>query len=197
MKVARQSAALALSAWLLSSSVQTSAQMPVPPPVEQSTADCSRPVFASDQLVCSDRELRDLDRQLAQGLRQNTALPENDFTESDSQWFKRRSRCAFETEHRSCLLDAYQDRIAIIESAAAAPVRTLAAKCKSFGRVSLGISPTGHMSLHAIKTTALIAVASPAGGQSPWKPALTFMDRGRVFDFKSQAGPSFSCKVTR
>lgn len=197
MKVAKQSAALALSAWLLSSSVQTSAQMPVPPPVEQSTADCSRPVFASDQLVCSDPELRDLDGELARGLRQNTALLENDFVENNSQWFKRRSRCAFEAEHRSCLLDAYQDRLSIIRGAAMTPVRTLAAKCKLLGRVSLGLLPTGHMSLRSIKTTALIAIASPARVQSPWKPALILIDRGRVFDLKSHAGRNFSCRANR
>lgn len=197
MKVAIQSAALALSAWLLSSSVQTSAQMPVPPPVEQSTADCVRPVFASDQLVCSDPELRDLDRQLLQALRLYTALPQNNFVENDREWFKRRSRCAFETEHRSCLLDAYRDRIAIIESEAMTPVRTLAAKCKTLGRMSLGILPTGHMSLHSITTTALIAIASPEGGQSPWKPALAISERGRVFEFKNHAGSNLSCRVNR
>lgn len=197
MKIASLSATLALSAWLLSSSVQATAQTPVPPPIEQSVADCSRPVFASDQLVCSDPELRDLDGQLAQVLRQNTALPDNDFVENDSQWFKRRGRCAFETEHRSCLMGAYQDRLSIISGAAMTPVRTLAAKCKSLGRVSLGVLQTGHMSLRAIKTTALIAVASPVTGQSPWKPVLTTTERGRVFEFKRHVGPNFSCRVNR
>lgn len=197
MKVARLSAALALSAWLLSSSVQTSAQMPVPPPADQSTADCARPVFASDQLVYSDPELRDLDGQLVKGLLQNTASPENDFVENDGEWFKRRSRCAFETEHRGCLLDAYQDRVAIIKGAALAPVRTLTAKCNALGRVSLGVLATGYISLRSIKTKALVAIASPARGQSPWKPLLTTTERGRVFEFKSHAGSNLSCRVNR
>lgn len=33
----------------------------VPPPIAQRSADCAHPVYASDQLVCTDPELRAID----------------------------------------------------------------------------------------------------------------------------------------
>jgi len=46
---------------------------PVPPPIAQWSADCERPSYAVDQLICSDPELTALDRQLGSLLRRVAA----------------------------------------------------------------------------------------------------------------------------
>lgn len=86
----------------------------VPPPVEQLTANCVAPVFASDQLVCADPELRALDDQLRRILAARAGIQGLELEESDYQWFLRRSRCAFQEEHRACLLQAYRERLALL-----------------------------------------------------------------------------------
>jgi uncharacterized protein len=45
---------------------------PIAPPLALYTADCVRPTFATDQLICDDPSLRELDRDLAAML---NALP--------------------------------------------------------------------------------------------------------------------------
>ncbi|WP_226019553.1 hypothetical protein [Novosphingobium sp. FKTRR1] len=88
---------------------------PVPPPQEQTTADCAHPVYASDQLVCADPSLRQLDQQLADRLR-TTSLDDALLLEGDVLWFRRRSRCAFQTDHRQCLLTAYNERLGLLSA---------------------------------------------------------------------------------
>lgn len=197
MKIARCSATLALSAWLLSSSAQTSAQMPVPPPAEQISADCARPIFASDQLVCGDTELRQLDRKLAQTVSQNAALRSTEFIEDGSQWFKRRSRCAFEADHRGCLVAAYQDRITIIEGGSSTSDRGVPGKCKLLGRVSVSRLSNGYLVVRSVNDGAFIAIASTSSGSTVWKSMLSYSERGHIIDFSSQDGRKFSCKVKR
>jgi uncharacterized protein len=87
----------------------------VPPPVEQRTANCIAPVFASDMLVCSDPELRALDDQLRTILAARAGIHPPGLEEDDSQWFPRRSRCAFQEAHRACLLQAYRERLALLQ----------------------------------------------------------------------------------
>jgi hypothetical protein len=53
---------------LQSVSSPISAAQAIPPPPVQSVADCERPTYASDQLVCADAELLALDRELRDGL---------------------------------------------------------------------------------------------------------------------------------
>jgi uncharacterized protein len=106
----------------------------VPPPVEQYTADCARPVYASDQLVCSDAELRSLDDRLALLLKDKPMLAQrsgSDFYEAQPAWFKRRSVCAMQVEHRACLAAAYEERIRVIEVVGTnAPVQSRPKRCK-------------------------------------------------------------------
>lgn len=195
MLSASRSAALAVSSGWLACAAPASAQMPVPPPVEQSTADCARPTYASDQLVCTDPELRQMDAQLAEVLRIPAALTGTSRIESDGEWFKRRSRCAFETDHRLCLLQSYRDRLALIESATQSPARTLEVTCPTWGRVDIDEMPNGYMFLRTKKEQALKALASPASGQSSWKPAWTVTRRLRYLDFTSHEGRRISCKT--
>lgn len=197
MKIARVFIGLAASAWLLSSSVQSCAQAPVPPPAEQWTADCSRPVYASDHLLCADSELQAWDARLAQALQGHSPLNAGNFIEDNSQWFKRRSRCAFESDHRGCLLDAYSDRVAIVEGAVMDPVRTLAAQCRTLGAVTFGMLPSGHISLRSQDSGTLVAIAHAPARGSAWKPMLRFTQTGRAYIFKSYDGRKFTCKTNR
>jgi hypothetical protein len=85
----------------------------VPPPPEQLTADCEAPTFASDMLVCEDAGLRELDRSLALRIEQREdAETGASADESDQDWFTRSRLCAFETDHRECLVTAYCLRLA-------------------------------------------------------------------------------------
>lgn len=110
---------LAWGLWAITSAAGQPSAFAVPPPVEQLTADCNRPVYASDQLVCDDGVLRSLDAQLASQVRDKPHLGTLDGTtyyETQSVWFKRRSLCAMKPGHRQCLLAAYAERIRILDA---------------------------------------------------------------------------------
>jgi uncharacterized protein len=96
----------------------------IPPPPDQQTADCIRPTYATDALVCADPALLETDRQLvrlydaaaAAGLRIDGVL-----TESSSEWLRRRSLCAFSANHRACVEAAYRERMSVVLALMAAP----------------------------------------------------------------------------
>lgn len=96
-------------------SADSSLASPVPPPIEQSTANCAAPVYASDQLVCATPSLIMQDQRLKSLLDDRMQLSGDAFLESDSGWFKRRSMCAMLATHAACLADAYAERIEILE----------------------------------------------------------------------------------
>jgi len=80
----------------------------VPPPPVRLATDCAEPVYASDQLVCDDAELRELNRLLAEWIGAKVAEgAAADAAESDEEWFRRSRMCAFEADHRGCLRTAY------------------------------------------------------------------------------------------
>lgn len=85
----------------------------VPPPMPQSTADCSRPVYASDLLVCADPVLGAIDRDLRTRVLSRPA-PVGRWIEDPESWFRRSRLCAMKAEHRICLLQAYRERIALM-----------------------------------------------------------------------------------
>jgi uncharacterized protein len=95
----------------------------VPPPPDQQTADCIRPTYATDVLVCGDPALLETDRQLvrlydaaeAAGLRIEGVV-----TESSTEWLRRRSLCAFSANHRECVEAAYRERISVVQALMAA-----------------------------------------------------------------------------
>lgn len=94
---------------------------PVPPPVAQSRADCTQPTYASDMLVCTSPELLALDARMAsllpgEGIGSEANGPA--LLESQSDWFKRRSMCAFQARHAECLRAAYDERISVLEALA-------------------------------------------------------------------------------
>lgn len=88
----------------------------VPPPPVQVTADCAAPTYASDQLVCQDSELLELDRVLGGLIASRNATAAGSVTaESDEEWYRRSRMCAFEDDRRDCLLAAYCLRIAWLD----------------------------------------------------------------------------------
>jgi uncharacterized protein len=93
---------------------------PVAPPAEQVTADCAAPTYATDMLVCDDPGLRALDAELA---RLWGAVPADDpaATQAQAAWFRERSLCAFQEDHRGCAQAAYRARIAALRPGAASP----------------------------------------------------------------------------
>lgn len=183
--------------YALSSSAQILAQTPVPPPSEQVTADCAKPVYASDQLVCGDSELRQLDARLSQTLAQPRVVPIGPFQESDAQWFKRRSRCAFEAEHRRCLIEAYAERISATEAPTLDIPGAKTAICKNFGnirRVSIG-KTAGNQVFIKGEGAQLLALAVPKSNGSIWQPNISYTQNGGVYNFKTHDGTGFSCKL--
>ena len=90
----------------------------MPPPPAQVSANCIAPTYASDQLVCKDDELRELDHRLFERLSTQSGLRSTAADlDSDEDWFRRSRRCAFEAEHRECLLAAYCLRLALLAGA--------------------------------------------------------------------------------
>jgi uncharacterized protein len=93
---------------------------PVPPPLEQLQADCTRPQYASDTLVCGDAELRAADADVAALASTPPSLAADAIWEDQASWLRRRSLCAFKTDHRDCLVAAYADRLAVLAASARA-----------------------------------------------------------------------------
>jgi hypothetical protein len=90
----------------------------VPPPPVQVTANCAAPAYASDQQVCQDSELLELDRMLGELIASRNAAAAGPATaESDEEWFRRSRMCAFEGDQRDCLRAAYCLRIAWLDRA--------------------------------------------------------------------------------
>lgn len=87
----------------------------LPPPLDQVTAACDAPGYASDTLVCDDMELRKLDQLLLGKInRKRNLLPGSTDAESDKDWFRRSRLCAFESDHRNCMLAAYCLRLTML-----------------------------------------------------------------------------------
>lgn len=91
----------------------------VPPPPEQVSANCDAPTYASDQLVCHDPELLELDRRMRALLTRldlEVLAAAGSDVESQASWFRRRSLCAFADAHTACLRAMYVDRISALEA---------------------------------------------------------------------------------
>lgn len=85
----------------------------VPPPLPLRTADCARPVYASDRLVCTDPDLRRVDAELALALARGGERTGR-WIEDGEAWFRRSRMCAMKVDHRQCLVEAYQERRVVL-----------------------------------------------------------------------------------
>lgn len=96
--------------------VQAAMAQQVPPPVSQVSADCVAPVYATDRLVCADPVLRPLDTEMLD-LWDRISATRNGNQAEQVAWFRRRSLCAFDPDHRACAMTAYLERIATLRAA--------------------------------------------------------------------------------
>jgi uncharacterized protein len=163
----------------------------VPPPVEQQTADCAAPAYATDQLVCGDPALRAADNALA--VRLGAApVPDSRWAEAQRAWFLRRSRCAFVEDHRGCAEAAYRERRVLLDPPPDTAWRRKAT-CDSPDIASVAI--TGDW-IVLIGPEGDVRGAAWKGAATPdWQPFLAASVRGRKLSFTTAAGDTLRCRI--
>lgn len=190
--MAPKSAGLWLAAAMLCIAGEAGAQVAaVPPPAEQQTADCTAPVFATDQLVCSDPALRALDTELAARLA-DAPEPASRWIEPQWQWFRRRSRCAFAEDHAACAEAAYRERLSLLRPAEEG-AKMLKAACKDPDVAAIAID--GDYALVFDLKGNIRGVATSSGGKTSWQPFLTAEWRGRRVILRTADGTSLTCRT--
>lgn len=166
---------------------------PVPPPAEQQTADCHNPVYASDQLVCSDPALKALDSALAAALARVSA-PASVWFEPQEAWFKRRSRCAFAADHALCAAAAYRERLAVLRDLAP-DLKRSPVRCTDSAVTAIAASGDRTVLIGADGRLLGAAVADTARGS--WQPFLTLAKPAPRLKLTAQSGQVLTCRVTR
>ena len=181
----------------------TAALHAVPPPPEQYSADCARPVYASDQLVCQTPELLALDKALASQIAATdnaTFASDNRFTEGHGEWFRRRSLCAMQTDQLSCLRAAYADRSRLIERLGkplpAAGQRFICRLASDRSILQLSFKRPDEV-LIANHTGLVVGMASNGKPISGWRSFLTFQKKQNNMTLTDAQNGSTSCKLTR
>jgi uncharacterized protein len=163
----------------------------VPPPAERQTADCSAPVYATDQLVCGDPALRALDRELAARLAA-APLPASRWAEPQWQWFQRRSRCAFDANHRACAEAAYRERLALLDAPPPAAQRS-AARCGSPEVAAIAMTQARVVLFG--KDGAVLGVAARDPGAQAWQPFLVATGNAKQLRLRSADGTTLNCRL--
>jgi uncharacterized protein len=158
----------------------------VPPPLPQTGADCERPTYASDRLVCGDATLLALDRQVREAWRAIVAMqPANDLPpllEAQEAWFGRRSRCAFVEAQAACLEAAYRDRSRVLDAwqraasgAIAGPGTRLRCAGAPWGDATVTVHrPTADALVLSSLDGQALAIATPNDGHVGWRPFVRF-----------------------
>lgn len=168
-------------------------QSAVPPPVAQIQANCMAPVYASDQLICSDPELADRERQIAD-LYHRSDLSTSVWLEPQTDWFKRRALCAFQDRHRACISEANAERLTVLAAATAQPsddAKTM--RCTSpRARQDLTIVRRGNW-LIAYDGDRLSWVAGRSG--TIWSPYVRWTQR-RSWTVQKLDGERLECRLT-
>jgi uncharacterized protein len=179
---------------------QAAAPASVPPPIEQSSADCARPTYASDMLVCGDSDLRRLDSQLADFVRR-APLEATALIESDSAWFKRRSRCAFAADHSACLASAYEERLTVRVALVSSPetdskIATRKGTQPLTGALLTSVSDAPILLIRDAATGKGIGVALvPAAKDAPWQPFASVTRKGKRVRITTLGGDSWQCRA--
>lgn len=168
---------------------------PVPPPIVQIRADCARPQYASDTLVCGDPELAALDAEVAGLAATAPARAAAAIWEDQAEWFRRRSLCAFNANHRDCLIAAYVDRRSVLIAATAPATEKLI--CTGAWR---GLAVTGSLAASGQPVTfrangALLGVATMKN--SGWQPILAWRAGKPGVKLKAQDGRQYNCRPAR
>jgi len=191
--------------WLQSVPSPISAAQAIPPPPVQSVADCERPTYASDQLVCADAELLALDREL-ENLLATVDLPTRvapiSLVERQEAWFRRRSLCAFSERHADCLKAAYSERIAVITAVGSASTeatqRSEPATCRDapWGSPDVLVRRTGNQTVTMMdRQERVLAVAFASARGSDWSPAVRFATEGDAIRFATLDGTTIECHI--
>ncbi len=195
--------------WLQSVPSPISAAHAIPPPPVQSVADCERPAYASDQLVCADARLLALDREL-RDLLATVDVPSRvapaSLVEPQVDWFRRRSLCAFSAQHSACLEAAYTERIAVITAVGLASTqatqRSEPATCLDapWGSADVRMRRTGgdtggHTATVMDLQGRVIAVASAVARASDWSPSVRFTQSGAAIQFTTLDGATIECLI--
>lgn len=191
--------------WLQSGPTPISAAQAIPPPPVQGVADCGRPTYASDQLVCGDAELLALDRQLG-GLLASVDLPvrlaPTSLVESQEAWFRRRSLCAFSERHADCLKAAYAERIAMMtevgRAATVATERWKPAACRDapWGPSDVLVRLTSEQTATVLDMEGrVLAVAFVSARGSDWSPFVRFAADDAATRFTMLDGTTFECQI--
>jgi uncharacterized membrane protein/uncharacterized protein len=191
--------------WLQSMPSPISSAHAIPPPLAQSVADCERPTYASDQLVCADAELLALDRELSNLLAtvdlQARVAPAS-LLEPQDLWFRRRSLCAFSERHAACLKAAYAERIAVIAAVGSAPTevtqRSESASCGSapWGPPDVIVRRTNDQSVAvADMQERVLAVAFVTSRGGDWSPSVRFAVHGAGIRFTTLDGTTIECHI--
>lgn len=160
----------------------------VPPPVEQVTANCARPVYATDQLVCGDPELRAIDLELATALGGGGATS-SPWLEPQTEWFKRRSRCAFAADHRACAISAYRERLAVAQGWSVS-LTPISVRCND-RRIDRAVIDRDRIGFFVQGQLAGASLARPV---STWQPYLRTVSTDRRI---KAAGPTGTLTCTR
>jgi len=191
--------------WLQSVPSPISDAHAIPPPPVQTVADCERPTYASDHLVCANARLLALDRELHDRLA-TVALPTRvapaSLVEPQEAWFRRRSLCAFSERHAACLEAAYSERIAVLTavgSASSAVTQSAeAATCSNapWGSSDVFIRRTsGHTATVMDMQGRVIAVAFASAPGSDWSPSVRFATDGAAIRFTTLDGTTVECRI--
>jgi uncharacterized protein YecT (DUF1311 family) len=170
----------------------------VPPPIEQTSADCARPTYASDMLVCGDSELKARDAELAV-LVAKTPIAGTAVMESDAAWFKRRSRCAFSADHRACLAAAYAERLALRAALVGAPSPDEKPALCSAGNGGIGTryspAPGNTLVLRDASTgEALGVLFQNEPEDAPWKPFAAYSLLVKRMSIRTTDGTFWRCR---
>lgn len=165
---------------------------PVPPPVAQVQADCARPQYASDMLVCSDAELRAIDADVGALAAMEPSLAAGAIWETQSAWMRRRSQCAFNADHRQCLVAAYRDRKAVLVAMSAPAPLPLLCSGQWAGRAVSGSIAVAGQPVALRENGLLLAVATPK--HAGWQPVLTWRPARQSMQLQLLDGRRMSCR---
>jgi uncharacterized protein len=179
----------------------------VPPPLEQTAANCESPTYASDVRVCGDPLLRALDARMRDAwaaLDFAAVVAPEAWVEPQQTWFKRRSLCAFSARHADCLQDAYRERIAVLEAlrlVASRPRRAAAAAtCPDApwggSIVRVRAPATGALAIEN-GDAHVLAAATPLQPGSAWTPYVAFTVAGPSIRLLPMSGPAITCTPER
>jgi uncharacterized protein len=181
----------------------------VPPPIPQTAADCERPTYASDWLVCGDAALLALDRRVSEAWKSiaatqpaaQAAIDLPPLLEAQEAWFRRRSRCASVEAQAACLQAAYRDRARVLDAwqraasgAVAGPGTRMRCAGGPWGDASVTLHrPTADALVLSSLDGRVMAIATPGGGQDGWRPFVQLEGAAAPLRLRPLSGDAFPC----